>query len=149
MCLFAASFGGAVFTITTKFGCAKTNDPGSRRGNTMQIVTRWQPSVASNVAQDVLDWAMCSVLQRWIAKAIETSSKGGAFVCHLRFVVVHSLSQTTLLWSIKNKAEPYYCSIQCFNLVCIVWAAAGNYGCPFWPPLLPAPSSITNRGSYK
>jgi predicted ATPase len=38
--------------------------------------------VASNVAQDVLHRAMCSVLQWWIAKAIEMASKGGAFVCH-------------------------------------------------------------------
>ena len=26
----------------------------------------------------------------------------------------------TLLWSIKNTAEPYYCSLLCFNVVSIV-----------------------------
>ncbi len=65
---------------------------GGRRGNTVQIVTRWQRPVASNVAQDVLHREMRSVLQRWIAKAIETAREGGAFVCHRRFVVVHNLS---------------------------------------------------------
>ena len=82
LCLFAASFGGALFTITTLVVCAKTDDPGGRRGNTVQIVTRWRRPVASNVDQDVLHWEMCLVLQRWIAKAIETASKEGAFVCH-------------------------------------------------------------------
>ena len=82
LCLFAASFGGAVFTATTLVVCAKTDDPGGRRGNTVQIVARWQHPAASNVAQDVLHRAMCLVLQWWIAKAIKTDSEGGAFVCH-------------------------------------------------------------------
>ena len=36
--LFAASFGGAVFTATTLFVCAETDGPGSRWGDTVQIV---------------------------------------------------------------------------------------------------------------
>ena len=91
-CLFAASFGGAIFTATTLFVCAKTDDPGGRRGDTGQILARWWRPVASNVAQDVLHWGMCSVLQMWIAKAIETASEGGAFVFHRQFAVVHNLS---------------------------------------------------------
>jgi hypothetical protein len=108
-CLFAAIFEGAVFTVTTFVVCAKTDDPGCRPGNMVRIVTRWWHPVASYVAQDVLHRAMCSILQQWIAKDIKTASKVGAFVCHCRFVVMHNLSYTTLLWSIKYKAEPYYC----------------------------------------
>jgi len=78
LCLFAASFGGAIFTATTLVVCAKTNDPGGCRSDMVQIVAQWQRPVASNVAQDVLHRAMCLVLQRWIAKAIERASKGGA-----------------------------------------------------------------------
>jgi len=58
----------------------------------VQIVARWRLSVASNAAQDDLHWAMCWVLQRWIAKAIGTASEGGAFVCHHRFVVMHNVN---------------------------------------------------------
>ena len=103
-CLFAAIFEGAIFTVTTFVVCAETDDPGCRPGDTVQIVTRWWHPVASNV----LHRAMCSILQQWIAKDIETASIVGAFVCNRRFVVMHNLSYTTLLWSIKNKAEPYY-----------------------------------------
>ena len=92
LCLFAVSFGGAVFTATTLVVCDETDDPSGRRGNTVQIVGRWRRPVASYVAQDVLQKARCSVLQRWIAKAIKMASEGGAFVCHCRFVVVHNLS---------------------------------------------------------
>ncbi len=35
LCIFAASFGGAVFTATTLVVYAKTDDPGSRRGDTV------------------------------------------------------------------------------------------------------------------
>jgi hypothetical protein len=91
-CLFAASFGGAIFTATTLFACAETDDPGRRRGDTGQILACWRHPVASNVAQDVLHREMCSILQMWIAKAIETASEGGAFVFHRQFAVVHNLS---------------------------------------------------------
>ena len=92
LCRFAVSSRGAVFTTTTLFVCAKTADPGDRWGNMVQIFIRWRRRVASNVAQDVLHRSTCSVLQRWIAKTIEMTSEGGAFVCHRRFVVVHNLS---------------------------------------------------------
>ena len=35
MCLYAASFGGAVFTATTLVVCAETDDPGGCRGDTV------------------------------------------------------------------------------------------------------------------
>jgi len=92
LCLFAAIVGGAIFTATTLVVCAKTDDPDGRRGNTLQIVARWWRPVASNVAQDILHRAMCSVLQRWMAKEIETASEGGAFVCHHQFVVLHNFN---------------------------------------------------------
>jgi hypothetical protein len=92
LCLFAARCGGAVFTATTLVVCAKTDDPGGCRGDTVRIVTWWRRPVASNVAQDIFHWAMGLLLQRWITKATETTSEGGAFVCHRLFVVVHNLS---------------------------------------------------------
>ncbi len=67
--------------------------------------------MASTVALDLLLWAMRSALYRLIRMAIEMASEVGAFVCHRRFVVVHKCSETTMLWSIKNKAKPYYCSL--------------------------------------
>ena len=45
------------------------------------------------------------------------------FFCR-RFYVLHNHSQTTMLWSIKNKAELYYCSLLCITLVCILWRPA-------------------------
>ncbi len=51
--------------------------PGSRWGNTEQVVTRWQRPVASRVALDMLHWAMCFVLQRQIAVAIKMANVGG------------------------------------------------------------------------
>ncbi len=69
-----------IFTATTLVVGAETNDHSSRRGDTVRIVARWWRPVASNVAHDVFHWVMCWVLQRWIAKAIETASEGGAFV---------------------------------------------------------------------
>ena len=92
LCLFAASFGGAVFTATTLVVCAKTDDPGGRRGNTVWIVARWWRPAVSNVDQDILHWAMCLVLQQWIAKAIKTASQGGAYL----FIIVDVLSWITL-----------------------------------------------------
>ena len=84
LCLFAASFGGAIFTATTLNVCAKTNDPGGRRGNTVWIVARWRRPVATTVFQDILHWAMCSVLQPWITEAIKTASKCTTIVANMR-----------------------------------------------------------------
>jgi hypothetical protein len=47
--------------------------PGSRWGNTEQVVTQWQHPVASGVALDMLHWEMPSVLLRRTAVAIETA----------------------------------------------------------------------------
>ena len=91
LCLFAASFGSAVFTATTLL-CVPKPMTLAAAGAIRCIVAQWWHPVASNVAQDVIHREMCLVLQRWIAKAIETASEEGAFVCHCRFVVVHNLS---------------------------------------------------------
>jgi hypothetical protein len=48
--------------------------PGSRRGNTEQVVTRWQHPVASKVALDMPHWAMPSVLPWHTAMAIEMAN---------------------------------------------------------------------------
>jgi hypothetical protein len=56
--------------------------PGGRWGNTEQVVTKCQHSVASGVALDMLHRVMLFVLLPRINKAFETSRNGGAFVHH-------------------------------------------------------------------
>jgi hypothetical protein len=43
------------------------------------ILAQWRQLVASNIALDLLHWAMCTVLYRHIATAIKMASKVGAF----------------------------------------------------------------------
>jgi hypothetical protein len=59
--------------------------PGSRWGNTEQVVAQCRCSVASGVALDMPHWAMPSVLLRRIRKAFKTGRNGGAFRCHHQF----------------------------------------------------------------
>jgi hypothetical protein len=54
--------------------------PGGRRGNTEQVVARWQSLVAFMKALDLLHWAMRSVFHWRTAMAIKMTSNGGAFV---------------------------------------------------------------------
>jgi hypothetical protein len=54
--------------------------PGGRRGNTEQVVARWQSLVAFMKAMDLLHWAMRSVFHRRTAMAIEMARNGGAFI---------------------------------------------------------------------
>ena len=70
-------------------GCFVTCCPGSRQGNTEQVVARWQCQVASGVALDMLHWAMyCFNLSTWPLKwpATEVHSFVAAafFVWHNR-----------------------------------------------------------------
>jgi nucleoside phosphorylase len=58
--------------------------PGSRRGDTEQVVARWRRSVASGEALVMLHWAMRSVLHRRTTMAIEMARNGVTFVCHRR-----------------------------------------------------------------
>ena len=56
------------------------------------------------------------------------ASKGGVFFNIIDLVFVHNHG---MLWSIKNNNEPYYCSLQCINAVCIfivddAWALFHN-----------------------
>jgi hypothetical protein len=110
-CLLNASFKTAVSQCHNSIFYAEIDDHDVRRGDTGQILAQWRRLMASRVALDLLLWVMCSVLYRLIRMAIEMASEVGAFVCHRRFVVVHKRSETTMLWSIKNKAKPYYCSL--------------------------------------
>ncbi len=68
MAIETASFVG-VFVDCCLFVCC----PGSRWGNTEQVVARWWHPVASGVALDMPHWAMPSVLLRRTAVAIETA----------------------------------------------------------------------------
>ena len=54
--------------------------PGGRRGNTEQVVARWQSFVAFMNALDLLHRAICSVFHWRTAMAIEMARDGGAFV---------------------------------------------------------------------
>ncbi len=70
MAIKTASFLG-VFVDCCLFSCC----PGSRWGNTEQVINRrWHP-VASGVALHMLHWAMPSVLLQRTAVAIKTASR--------------------------------------------------------------------------
>ena len=58
--------------------------PGGRRGNTEQVVARWQSLVAFMKALDLLHRAMRSVFHWRTAMAIEMARDGGAFVRRCR-----------------------------------------------------------------
>jgi hypothetical protein len=59
--------------------------PGSRQGNTEQVVTLWRRPVDSEVALDMPHRGMPSVLPRRTAMAIKMANRGGAFVHHRQF----------------------------------------------------------------
>jgi hypothetical protein len=65
-----------VFVDSFLFACC----PGSRQGNTKQVVTQWRHPVASEVALDKPHWAMLSVLSWSTAVAIKMADNRGAFV---------------------------------------------------------------------
>ena len=88
LCLLNASFETAVSQCHISIFWAEINDHGVRQGNTRQILAQWQFPVASSVAMDLLNWAMCTSLHRHIAMTIEMASKGGVLFCHCWFVVV-------------------------------------------------------------
>ena len=52
---------------------------GGRRGDTEQVVARWQRPVASNVAVDMLHWAMPHVPLQRLRTAIKMACDGGTF----------------------------------------------------------------------
>jgi hypothetical protein len=79
MAIKTASFSG-VFVDCCLFACC----PGSRWGDTEQVVAHWRRPVASRVALDMPHWAMPSVLLRLTAAAIKTAGGRGAFVRHHR-----------------------------------------------------------------
>ncbi len=62
--------------------CCVDCRPGGCRGNTEQVVIRWRRSVASGEALVMLHQAMCSVLHRRTAMAIEMARDGSTFVRH-------------------------------------------------------------------
>ncbi len=66
--------------------------PGSRWGNTEQVVAQWHRPVASQVALDMLHWAMPSVLLLHTAVAIKMANDGGAFVFSAPFFACYNCS---------------------------------------------------------
>jgi hypothetical protein len=59
--------------------------PGSRWGNTEQVVAQCRHPVASGIALAMPHWEMPSVLLRRIRKAFETGRDRGAFIHHRQF----------------------------------------------------------------
>ncbi len=72
MAIKTASFVG-VFVDCCLFACC----PGSRWGDTEQVVTQCWHLVASRVALDMLHWVMHFVLHRRTSMAIKTATNGG------------------------------------------------------------------------
>jgi hypothetical protein len=62
-----------VFVYCCLFACC----PGSRWGNTEQVVAQWRRPVASGVALDMLHWAMCFISHQRTAMAIKMANGGG------------------------------------------------------------------------
>jgi hypothetical protein len=72
----------AIFTRVFVDCCLYACCPGSRWGNTEQVVARCQHPVASRVALDMPHWAMPRSLLQCIHMAIKMSCNGGTFVRH-------------------------------------------------------------------
>ena len=69
---------------------------GSRRGDTDQVVARWQRPVASDVAVDML---------HRVCTATEMACNGGTFARCRQYFVRHYSYLRTMLWSIKTNTE--------------------------------------------
>ncbi len=67
-----------VFVHHCLFACC----PGSRWGNTEQVVARWQRPVTSRVALDMLHWVMHFILHWRTAMSIKAASRQGTFDHH-------------------------------------------------------------------
>jgi hypothetical protein len=115
MAIKTASFLG-VFVDCCLFACC----PGSRWGDTEQVVARCRHPVASGVALDMPHWAMPSVLLRRTAVAIKMAGGQGAIVRHRCLVCIIIHSYKTMLWSIKTKDELTICLLLCLELVRIL-----------------------------
>jgi hypothetical protein len=70
-----------VFVDCCLFACC----PGSRWGNTEQVVAQWRLPEASSVALDLLHWVMPRSLLQCIRMAIKMACDGGTFICHRQF----------------------------------------------------------------
>jgi hypothetical protein len=92
LCLLNASFKTAVSQRQNSIFLAKIDDHDVCQGDTGQILAQWRHLRASRVALDLESWAMHSALYRLIRMAIKMARKGGAFVCHRQFYVLHNRS---------------------------------------------------------
>ena len=72
-----------------------------RWGNTAQALTRWQHSVASSEALDVLHWVMHPALYRCICMAIKIASDLPAFFIVVDFFVGHTIFKDSGMVKIK------------------------------------------------
>ncbi len=67
--------------------CFVSCRPGSCRGDTEQVVAQWRHPVASQVALDMLHWAIQAALHPRVRMAIKMAQDGDAFVCSVDFVI--------------------------------------------------------------
>ena len=58
--------------------------PGVRGSNTERVVARWRRLVTSDMALDILHWAMPHASLQCLRMAIKMACNGGAFVCRRR-----------------------------------------------------------------
>ena len=77
LCLLNNSFGTAISQRHNSIFYAKIDDHGVSRGDTGQILARWQRPVASKVALDLAYWAMRLTPYHLICMAIEMASEVG------------------------------------------------------------------------
>ena len=77
--LFESLLGKAISQCHNSNFYTKIDDHGIRRGNTGQIFTQWQHSVASMVALDLLYWVMHSAFYPLIRMVIKMACKAGPF----------------------------------------------------------------------
>ncbi len=97
LCLFVTRFGRAALIATTSFLCAKIDDPRGRRGDRVPTLAGWRRPVASNLAQDVLHQAICTVLCWRITMAIKMTRERRVFFHHCWFVVAHKRNYRVMI----------------------------------------------------
>ncbi len=62
---------------------------GGRQGDTERVVAQWQCLVASDVALDMLHWAMPRALLQHLRMTIEMTCDGGTFACRRQYFACH------------------------------------------------------------
>ena len=89
------SYRKAISQCHNSFFRPKIDDHGLHQGNTGRIIARWQRTVASKVALDMLHWVMRSSTHRRIIMAVIMAHDGGTFVRCCRLFCLTNCSKIT------------------------------------------------------